>query len=385
MPQSNPVSTVATPLLSSIKPAAAGLKILHVVRQFHPNRGGLEDFVANLAREQVLTGCDVRILTCDRLFSHPEHRLPAQAVFDGMKIQRLPFYGSTRYPLVPSLLRHLGDADILHVHAIDFFFDALALTRPLHRKPLVATTHGGFFHTADHAGLKRLWFNGPTRLSARAYGAIVGCSESDARQFSQIAGEKVLTIENGVDLSKFSGSASGNLVRSIVTVGRFTKNKRLDRLIAMASELRKRNPAWHLHIAGIPSDLGPSDLQGMIDATGVASNVTVHVDLTDSDLRALFARASFFVSASEYEGFGIALIEAMSAGFRCFVHPNASFRTLAARHPSVRLADFSDPAEVADMLEAAYGHPEASGMPDLSDHAWSGVAERYRSVYLGLV
>jgi hypothetical protein len=37
------------------------------------------------------------------------------------------------------------------------------------------------------------------------------------------------------------------------------------------------------------------------------------------------------------------------------------------------------------MLEAAYSHPEASGMPDLSDHAWSGVAERYRSVYLGLV
>jgi alpha-1,3-mannosyltransferase len=385
MPQSNPVSAVATPLPSSIKPAAAGLKILHVVRQFHPNRGGLEDFVANLAREQVLTGCDVRILTCDRLFSHPERRLPAQATFDGMKIQRLPFYGSTRYPLVPSLLWHLGDADIVHVHAIDFFFDALALTKPLHRKPLVATTHGGFFHTADHAGLKRLWFNGPTRLSARAYGAIVGCSESDAGQFSQIAGEKVLTIENGVDLSKFAGSASGDLVRSIVTVGRFSKNKRLDRLIAMTAELRKRNPEWHLHIAGIPSDLSPSDLQGMIDAAGVSSNMTVHVDLTDSDLRGLFARASFFVSASEYEGFGIALIEAMSGGFRCFVHPNASFRTLAARHPSVRLADFSDPAEVADMLEAAYNHPEASRTPDLSDHAWSSVAERYRSVYFGLV
>jgi alpha-1,3-mannosyltransferase len=385
MPRSNPVSKVETQLPSSIKPAKAGLKILHVVRQFHPNRGGLEDFVANLGREQVLTGCDVRILTCDRTLSHPERRLPAQAIFDGMKIQRVPFYGSTRYPLVPSLLRHLGDADIVHVHAIDSLFDALALTKPFHRRPLVATTHGGFFHTVDHARLKRLWFNGPTRLAARAYGAIVGCSESDAQQFSQIAGERVLTIENGVDLSKFSGSASGKLVRSIVTVGRFSKNKRLDRLIAMTAELRQRNPAWHLHIAGIPSDLGPSDLQDMIDAAGVSSNVTVHVELTDSDLRDLFARASFFVSASEYEGFGIALIEAMSAGFRCFVHPNASFRTLAARHSSVRLADFSDPTNVADMLEAAYSYPEASKMPDLSDHAWSSVAERYRSVYFGFV
>jgi alpha-1,3-mannosyltransferase len=168
-------------------------------------------------------------------------------------------------------------------------------------------------------------------------------------------------------------------------VGRFSKNKRLDRLIAMTAELRQRDPAWHLHIAGIPSDLGPADLQRMIDAAGVTANVTVHVDLADRDLRDLFGRASFFASASEYEGFGIALIEAMSAGFRCFVHPNASFRILAARHPSVHLADFSDPAGVADMLEAAFSRPEAAGTPDLSDHAWSGVAERYRLVYRSLV
>ena len=366
-------------------PASAGLKVLHVVRQFHPNRGGLEDFVANLGRAQVRSGCEVRILTCDRIFSNPGQLLAAEADFDGMRIRRLPYYGSSKYPLVPSLLSHLGDADIVHVHAIDFFFDALALTWPLHRKPLVATTHGGFFHTADRKRLKQLWFRGPTRLSSRAYGAIIGCSDNDARQFSQIAADRVTTIENGVDLEKFAGSASSSLAKSMVTVGRFSKNKRLDRLIEMAAQLKQQDPAWQLHIAGIASDWSPADLQGMIDAAGVTSNVTVHANLTDSELRALFARASFFVSASEYEGFGIALIEAMSAGLRCVVHPNASFEALASRHQAIRLADFSKPADVCRILQAAYADGATYADPDLSEHDWARVAARYRAVYCRLV
>ena len=37
--------------------------IVHVVRQFLPNRGGLEDVVANLARQTVRRGYRVRVVT----------------------------------------------------------------------------------------------------------------------------------------------------------------------------------------------------------------------------------------------------------------------------------------------------------------------------------
>jgi alpha-1,3-mannosyltransferase len=52
-------------------------------------------------------------------------------------------------------LRHLRDADIVHVHAIDFFFDFLGWTKPLHGKKLVVSTHGGFFHTSFIRGHRR--------------------------------------------------------------------------------------------------------------------------------------------------------------------------------------------------------------------------------------
>jgi alpha-1,3-mannosyltransferase len=361
------------------------LKVLHVVRQFHPGVGGLEDFVANLGREQVKYGCDVRVLTCDRIFSRPERRLPEDDELDGIKIRRSPFHGSSRYPIVPTLLAELGDADIVHVHAIDSFFDALALTRFLHRKPLVATTHGGFFHTAHNSRLKYLWFLGPTRLSARAYDRIVGCSVSDSTRFEKIAGSRVTTIENGVDLAKFHRMASRNPVKSIVTIGRFSKNKRLDRLIDAISDLVRRDAAWHLYIIGVSSDWTAADLKAAAAFAGVARNVTILEGLSDSEIGKIIGEASFFLSASEYEGFGIALIEALSAGLTAIVHPNPSFRMLAANHPTVGLVDFSDPAKVADALEAAWRNRNPAYATDLSNYAWSTVARRYLEVYAAIL
>ena len=118
--------------------------VTHVVRQFLPNRGGLEDVVANLCRQLPALGYRTRVVTLDRLFVEPHRTLPAHETIDGIEIVRIPWKGSSRYPVAPQVFRHLSDADLVHVHAIDFFFDALALGRVLHRKPMIATTHGAF-------------------------------------------------------------------------------------------------------------------------------------------------------------------------------------------------------------------------------------------------
>ncbi len=362
--------------------------ILHVVRQFLPNRGGLEDVVANLAREQARLGHRVRVVTLDRLFSNPEVRLPARERLEGIDIERIPFSGSHRYPLAPSVFRHLGDADLVHVHAVDFFFDALAFARPFHRRPMVATTHGGFFHTNAQSRLKALWFAGPTRLSVRAYAAIVACSESDARMFAPITPGGVTVIPNGVDLDKFAGAASAEPRRALLTIGRFSHNKRLDRLLAA---MRALGPGWRLRIVGVPSDVTVEALTAEIDRLGLTEAVTLHVGLDVPAIRALIGQSSLFVSASEYEGFGLALIEALSAGLVPVAHPNEAFAWLKRRHPLISLCDFADPATVAGAIRDAYdslaesrldpGGANLPGAEDLSAYRWSGVAARYVAVY----
>ncbi|NEJ21895.1 glycosyltransferase [Rhizobium leguminosarum] len=364
--------------------------IVHVVRQFLPNRGGLEDVVANLARQTVRRGYRVRVVTLDSLFTTPEDKLPLREDIDGIEVVRIPWSGTSRYPLAPQVFRHLADADLVHVHAIDFFFDALAWGRLLHGKPMIVTTHGGFFHTRKYATIKKIWFQTLTRASAMAYRRVVCCSASDLRQFSEIVPDSLL-IENGADIGKFADTASRRARRRIVTIGRFSVNKRLDHLLDAMAMLKTRDPEWHLDIVGAESDLNRADVEGAIEGRHLSGRVTLHVSPENDTIRRVIAEASIFASASEYEGFGLVALEAMSAGLLPVLNANDAFTTLAARHPVLMLADFTNPETAATAIETA--HETLSRQPDtvraeLLDaargYSWDIVAGRYIDLYSSL-
>ncbi|MEO9529847.1 glycosyltransferase family 4 protein [Roseibium sp.] len=369
------------------QPDFSKVHLVHVVRQYVPSVGGLEDVVRNLTALQKGRFASLKVVTLNRLFKEPDIELPAREVIDGVDVHRIPFRGSTRYPLAPRVLAELGGANLVHVHAVDFFFDALALARPWHGRRLVATTHGGFFHTRKHAALKTVWFNTLTRFSASRYGALACCSESDFRQFRKIAPERACLIENGVDIAKFRAAASEKPVRRLLTLGRFSANKRPDRSIELLAALRAQDPDWMLDIAGMESDLTREDLLARARALGVADNLRIHVGLSDGEIRALMGQCSFFVSASEYEGFGLALIEAMSAGLVPVVHPNGAFRALAEKHASIELADFSRPeqpaAAIAARLAASSRWPDLRNtlIADAEAYSWKSVISRYDALY----
>nr|WP_244314356.1 MULTISPECIES: glycosyltransferase family 4 protein [unclassified Pannonibacter] len=350
--------------------------------------GGLEDFVRNLVGRQVGRFGSVRVVTLDRLFIEPDRQLPARDLIDGVEVWRIPFRGSPRYPIAPSVLGCLGGADIIHVHAVDFFFDVLAATSLTRRTPMVATTHGGFFHTAKFRRLKSAWFNTVTRATASRYRGIACCSESDLATFRQIAPSRVRLIENAADLDKFGDAAARRPARSLITIGRFSRNKRLDHLLDMMQVLTASDPAWHLHIAGSASDWSEADIRAMIAARDLHSAVTLHVGPSNADIRAVMGACSLFVSASEYEGFGIALIEALSAGLLPVVEPNAAFRSLSRKHDMVRLAGFADPAGAAAAVEAAHSalseRPEAlrqAAITSARQHGWETTARLYEDLY----
>jgi hypothetical protein len=97
------------------------MKIVHVVRQFHPAVGGLEYVVLEIVKSQIARGHIVKVVTLDRIFNATvQPTLPSRDAVAGAEVIRIPFFGSTRYPFAPSVIRHITDADIVHVHAIDF-------------------------------------------------------------------------------------------------------------------------------------------------------------------------------------------------------------------------------------------------------------------------
>ena len=94
------------------EPDTAGAPlIVQVVRQYAPGRGGLEDVVANLSGLLLRRGFLVRVVTLDSLFRARDYKLAEREIIDGVEVVRIPWKGSTRYPLAPGVFRHIGDAD----------------------------------------------------------------------------------------------------------------------------------------------------------------------------------------------------------------------------------------------------------------------------------
>ncbi len=253
------------------------MRIVHVVRQYAPSVGGLEAVVQRLATEQrSRLGHDVTVVTLDRLFADPHTRLPARETIDGIEVRRLAWAGSSRYPLCPQVVAHLDGADLVHVHAIDFFFDWLSLTRFVHRKPMIASTHGGFFHTAFASTLKKLWFDTITRFSSLGYRRIVATSDNDGAVFARVAGSRVVVVENGAEVARFRDAASASVVPTLLYFGRWSTNKGLLELLALMAELHRRDPAWRLIVAGRAFDLTRATLQAQIDALDLTGAVELH-------------------------------------------------------------------------------------------------------------
>ena len=364
------------------------MKVVHVVRQFSPSVGGLEASVLSLARAQRgRLGIDARVVTLDRVFGQTE-RLGSEDIVEGVPVHRLPWRGSSRYPLAPSVLNHLQSADVVHVHAIDFFFDFLALTRPFHGRAMIASTHGGFFHTAKWAGIKGVWFNTVTRGSILAYHRIVACSHGDADLFRNLAGRRLTVIENGIDQARFSGAAAAVQTKSIICFGRFAEHKRIDRIFSLLAHLRAKDPAWRLILAGRDADQTVQQLMAMAEAAGIADAVRFAVNPSDADLRSLIGEASYFACLSAYEGFGLAAVEAMSAGLFPILSGITPFRRLLGNSRIGLIVDPDDPAtEAANVQatvledEAAYTTRQAQTEDAVRQYDWEAVATQYAKIY----
>ncbi len=368
--------------------SGSALRVVHVVRQFSPSIGGLEDAVRNLARHgRDVEGFDASVVTLDRVFTAASERLPAQDVVDGIPVTRIPWTGSRRYPIAPSVLRHLAGADVVHVHAIDFFFDALAATRVFHGRPLVCSTHGGIFHTGAQLALKKLFFQTVTRASAKAYDAIVACSAADAALFAPIAAGRLLTIENGVDVTKFAGCASAQPGRRIISFGRLASHKRIGSLFTLLAALRSSSPEWTLTIAGVEGDQTEAALAAAAEGAGVASAVRFVINPDTASLAREIGTASYFASASAHEGFGIAAVEALSSGLIPVLSDIPPFVSLVKRVAEGMVFDPGEPVQAAARLlaiDASGGATEARKKRVAAvaeTFAWPTASSAYARVY----
>lgn len=124
---------------------------------------------------------------------------------------------------------------------------------------------------------------------------------------------KITVAEPGVETApRARGSKTAEV--QIVSVGSVTPRKGYDLLVDALATLSDRR--WRLKIAGAV-DRAPETvaaLQSQISARGLSDRIELLGAISDDDVSTLYDRADLFVLASHYEGYGMALAEAMTRG-----------------------------------------------------------------------
>jgi alpha-1,3-mannosyltransferase len=363
------------------------MRILQVARQFYPSVAGVENIVKNLARNLFKLGHQCDVATLNRCFYQMDQELPAYEKVKGIDVYRVPFLGRQRLFLAPSVLKLVKNYDIVHIHNVDSFADLLVLTKAWHSKPLILSTQGGYFHTEKAATFKRLYFNTITRLTMRGLDAVVAVSEHDRALFAGIC-PKLIMISDGVDYASFAQVEKRIEPNLMVYVGRLVSNKRIDNLIRAFAGVATERPSASLVIIGVDYEGVLDELKSLAAQFGVRDKVTFTGVLSDAELRAYLAKAHLFVSPSEYESFGISVLEAMSTGTVPVVNDIKPFRAIINSGKDGYLVDFTNTDLAASVLvdalsidEHQLGDMGAKAQSVAKTYSWENIVIELEKLY----
>lgn len=296
------------------------MRIVHVSDCFPPRTGGIESQVSDLAAQQALAGHEVHVLTAT-LGAHGErggaveHARGAQVHRLGT---RLPFDLPVN-PVQARLLRAALDSlqpDVVHVHAgvvSPFAFDGarLAVARGL---PTAITWHcmlDGMVPGLRAAVRATSW-----RSTAAALSAVSGAA---AQRVGQVFDAPVEVVPNGMDLEAWAPSATaavraeGSPVHLVATM-RLAPRKRAVPLIELVAAAARRLPAGALRLTVIGDGPTRRRVEQAVASHGLQAVVRLTGRLSREQVRAAYADADVFLAPAELEAFGIAALEARTAG-----------------------------------------------------------------------
>lgn len=364
-------------------PSGRRLKTLHVTPTFYPEVGGIETMIDELTDHLRLHQIDSDIAH----ISTSHKRLHKDKIAD-KQIWRIPLYGSRLLGLAPHLRDVARGFDLVHVH--DPHLMAITANVLLFggAQPTILSTHGGYHHTKKLALLKRLHEKLALRSALKAYTAVLASSTADYQHFSKFS-EHVILCPNGVNVDRFR-LPQKKYARADRWIywGRLSVNKRLDRLIACVAQARRIGLEIDLCICGPDFDGIGNSLRRQIAAEGLSGYVELKPFLPLEALKDELATRTVFVTASEHEGFGLSIVEAMAAGCLIVCRDMAPLNDFVQQGANGIFLRFdggdSDRAQLARLLEMeeiAVKRGFDESMKRAASHGWQGVAPAFVSAY----
>ena len=379
------------------------MKVAHVLLRFDAP-GGVETNVREVTRRLRAAGEDVEVFASD-LYDEGrwERRTGYAPVVEGVPVHRFPvrkrLIPGLTMPMMVGLIDALAEsgADVIHAHSHRYghVLEAAAVADRL-RIPLVVSTH---YHPArpQEPPLKR----GLLRVQDVVFGmtayrvarSIVVQTDQEAALVREFApAKKLVTIPPGIDLEAWSTPENDRPdgldlpEEYFLFVGRVAPNKGLPTLLEAVARLEAG--------AKIPLVLMGRDwgerawLESRARELGVADRVRFlgHVESL-SAYRGVVRRARALVLASEWEAFGLVLLEAMAAGTPIVATAVGGVPDVLDGGRVGRLVPYGDSVALAGALRSVVEDPEetrrlrTAASERVRAFDWSVTVDRHRALY----
>ncbi len=297
------------------------VKVLFVTPFFHPVKGGVESHVWEVAKGLVKKGHEVEVWTSDSLregkIAKKEEYLGKICVRRFRTLFRLGKFS----PVFPGVLRAIrkSDADVVHVHVYRHPTNMLAFWT---KKPTVLTPHWPDYPRGLRNGMINAWIPvfdktiGKFLLRRFDKVCIVAGPEKEwlIRKFG-VASKKIVLTPNGIPkeyLQKIAQKEARRRLkrdvneRIVLSVGRLHASKGFHRIVEVAGVF----PDVKFMILG-PDGGEREKLEALCVKQGI-TNVFFRGEVSEQEKRLWYAAADVFVHPSEYEAFGITVLEAMA-------------------------------------------------------------------------
>jgi len=121
-------------------------------------------------------------------------------------------------------------------------------------------------------------------------------------------------------------------------------------LLSWAKALKRGDPVPDLMVVGASAALR-NQLESIIDAENLGDRVALAPFLEDQEFKGLLASASMIVFPSDFEGFGLPIVEGMLLGKPVVISPEPGSVEVAGGHATVMLG--WEPDQLADAVVAA--------------------------------
>lgn len=406
------------------------MRVLHVVQGYTPAIGGTELQIQRVSEELVSQfGDDVTVFTSDCYnaggFVDPRApRLPTGwEEINGVHVRRfrvfnqagpvlkpiqwlafklgLPFNQYLRVwysgPHILGLADAVRKADVDVIGAASFPLLHMFTTLKAGRRAGLPVVLVGNQHPEDPWGFQRPMIHAAIH-SSNAYIALTDYEAKYVIDHGTPA-RQVFNAGCGVDYAAFAGASQAKArlrlglpqnVPVIGFIGQLGRNKGIDTLLRAMPKIWQAEPEAHLLVAGSRTSFQPQ-LEAIMKAwpPEFRRQTLLRLNFKEEEKSDLFAALDIFTYPSRYESFGIAFLEAWSAGkpvIGCragavpwVVQQDVDGLLVRYQDPDALAAAavslVTDPARARKMAEAGMEKVKAK-------YTWPIVARRFREIYL---